>query len=136
MITSSTDGDPGDRAAFVDWDNTLNPEGVRYDTVVTSSQGLPARSSTAPDGTEGAAKNKLFAGSFTLKIAGQKLGHRLRFRSPETDRFTVALSTKMMAVATQGRHHHKRRMVGSLLISTTQTHAKARLTRGTLTIRV
>ena len=82
------------------------------------------------------AKNKLCAGSFTLKIAGHKLGHRFRFRSPKTNRFTVTLSTKMMAAVTGARRHHQRRMVGSLLISTTQTHAKARVTRGALTIRV
>jgi hypothetical protein len=82
------------------------------------------------------AKNQLCAGSFTLKIAGHKLGHRFRFRSPKTHRFTVTLSTKVLASATRTRRHHRRRMVGSLLISTTQAHAKARLTRGTLTIRV
>jgi hypothetical protein len=82
------------------------------------------------------AKNKLCAGSFTLTIAGHKLGHRFRFRSPKTHRFTVTLSTKVLAAASRTRRHHRRRMVGSLLIKTTQTHAKARQTRGTLTIRV
>jgi hypothetical protein len=82
------------------------------------------------------AKNKLCAGSFTLTIAGHKLTHRFRFRSPKTHRFTVTLSTKVMAAATRTRRHHRRRMVGSLLIKTTQTHAKARQSRGTLTIRV
>jgi hypothetical protein len=82
------------------------------------------------------AKNKPCAGSFTLTIAGHKLGHRFRFRSPQTHRFTVTLSTKVMAAAIQIRRRHRRRMVGSLLISTTQAHAKARLTRGTVTIRV
>jgi hypothetical protein len=51
LITSSTDDTTGDGAAFVDWENTLNREGVPYDTVVTSSQGLPALSSTS-GGTE------------------------------------------------------------------------------------
>jgi hypothetical protein len=41
-----------------------------------------------------------------------------------------------MAAAARTRRHHKHKMVGSLLIKTTQTHAKARQTRGTLTIRV
>jgi hypothetical protein len=82
------------------------------------------------------AKNKLCAGSFTLTIAGHKLGHRFRFRSPKTHRFTVALSTKVMAAVARTHRHHKHKMVGSLLIKTTQTHAKARQTRGTLTIRV
>lgn len=52
LITSSTDGTTGDGAAYTDWANTLNREGVPYDTVVTSTQGLPALSSTAADGTE------------------------------------------------------------------------------------
>jgi hypothetical protein len=82
------------------------------------------------------AKNKLCAGSFTLTIAGHKLGHRFRFRSPKTHRFTVTLSTKVMAAVARTHRHHKHKMVGSLLIKTTQTHAKARQTRGTLTIRV
>jgi hypothetical protein len=82
------------------------------------------------------AKNKLCAGSFTLTVAGHKLTHRFRFRSPKTHRFTVTLSTKVMAAATRTRRHHRRRMVGSLLIKTTQSHAKARQSRGTLTIRV
>ena len=82
------------------------------------------------------AKNQICAGSFTLTIAGHKLDHRFRFRSPKTHRFTVTLSTKVMAAATRTRRHHRRRMVGSLLISTSQSHAKAQHTRGTLTIRV
>ena len=52
LITSSTDSTTGDGAAFVDWENTLNAEGVPYDTVVTSSQALPPLSSTAADGTQ------------------------------------------------------------------------------------
>jgi hypothetical protein len=82
------------------------------------------------------AKNKLCAGSFTLTVAGHKLTHRFRFRSPKTHRFTVTLSTKVMTAATRTRRHHRHKMVGSLLIKTTQSHAKARQSRGTLTIRV
>ena len=82
------------------------------------------------------AKNKLCAGSFTLTVAGHKLTHRFRFRSPKTHRFTVTLSTKVMAAATRTRRHHRHQMVGSLLIKTNQSHAKARQSRGTLTIRV
>ena len=52
MITTSTDASTGDGAAYADWSNTLNREGVPFDTVVTSSQGLPALSSTASDGTQ------------------------------------------------------------------------------------
>jgi hypothetical protein len=82
------------------------------------------------------AKNKLCAGSFTLKVSGHKLSSRFRFRSSKTHRFTVKLSTKVMSAAARASRHHHHRMAGSLLISTTQTHAKARQTRGTLTIRV
>jgi hypothetical protein len=52
LITSSTDGSTGDGAAYADWVNTLNREGVPFDSVVTSSQGLPSLSSTASDGTQ------------------------------------------------------------------------------------
>jgi hypothetical protein len=52
VITSSTDATTGDGAAYADWVNTLNREGVPFDTVVTSSQGLPALSSTGSDGTQ------------------------------------------------------------------------------------
>ncbi|HEY1713481.1 MAG TPA: hypothetical protein VGG07_11300 [Solirubrobacteraceae bacterium] len=52
VITSSTDATTGDGAAYTDWVNTLNREGVPFDTVVTSSQGLPSLSSTGPDGTQ------------------------------------------------------------------------------------
>ena len=40
------------------------------------------------------------------------------------------------ASAARTRRQNRRRMVGSLLISTAQANAKARTTRGSLTIRV
>ena len=52
VITSSTDATTGDGAAYTDWVSTLNREGVPFDTVVTSSQGLPSLSSTGSDGTQ------------------------------------------------------------------------------------
>jgi hypothetical protein len=82
------------------------------------------------------ARNKLCAGTFTLKVSGHKLSQRFRFRSSGTHRFTVKLSTKVMSAAARASRHHHHRMAGSLLISTTQTHAKSRLTHGTLTIRI
>ena len=47
LITSSTDGTTAAGIAYNDWVNTLNREGVPFDTVNTATQGLPALSSTA-----------------------------------------------------------------------------------------
>src|SRR6201996_2584947 len=52
LITSSTDGTTAAGIAYDDWVNTLNREGVPFDTVNTATQGLPALSSTASDGTQ------------------------------------------------------------------------------------
>jgi hypothetical protein len=82
-------------------------------------------------------KGQLCQGSFTLTFAGHKLGHRFRFRSGKTNRFTVKLPVKVMyAAVSRARSHHQHRLTSKLLISTKQTHARTRLTRGTLTIRV
>ncbi|MGH2859393.1 MAG: hypothetical protein ACRDMJ_18120, partial [Solirubrobacteraceae bacterium] len=52
LITDSIDPSSASGIAYGDWVNTLNREGVPFDSVVTSSQALPALSSLASDGTE------------------------------------------------------------------------------------
>src|ERR1700751_5345100 len=57
LITSSTDGTTAAGIAYNDWVNTLNREGVPFDSVVTNANSLgsvplPALSSTASNGTQ------------------------------------------------------------------------------------
>jgi hypothetical protein len=65
LITSSTDGSTADGAAYADWENTLNREGVPFDSVVTSSQALPSLSTTSAGGQVANYEGVIVAGSGT-----------------------------------------------------------------------
>jgi hypothetical protein len=98
---------------------------IKHGKVTVSLKCVASRGKTA--------KGKICSGKFTLKVAGKTLSHKFRIKSTKTDRITLKLP-KIVQTATQKSKHHK--VQGKLTISTTQSHAKARVSRGTLTIRI
>jgi hypothetical protein len=79
------------------------------------------------------AKGKICSGKFTLKVAGKTMTDKFRIKSTKIDRITIKLPNVVQTATRKSKHH---KVQGKLTISTTQSHAKARITRGTLTIRI
>jgi hypothetical protein len=98
---------------------------IKHGKVTVSLKCVASRGKTA--------RGKICSGKFTLKVAGKTLSHKFRIKSTKTDRITLKLP-KIVQTATQKSKQHK--VQGKLTISTTQSHAKARVSRGTLTIRI
>jgi hypothetical protein len=79
------------------------------------------------------AKGKICSGKFTLKLAGKSISHKFRIKSTKTDRITITLPKLVQAAIRKSRHHS---LSGKLTISTSQSHAQAQITKGTLKIRI
>jgi hypothetical protein len=80
-----------------------------------------------------AAKGALCTGKFTLKVKGNSVTVKFRIKAGKIARLAVGLP-KAAVTASHNRHHKK--MFGTLVISTTQSHhKKAKLTHGKLTIK-
>ena len=65
-------------------------------------------------------KGKTCAGTFTLTVAGHKVGHSFRFKSGKVGRITVKLPKRSMSAVTAAAHHKPkaRKMAGKLVITT------------------
>jgi hypothetical protein len=98
---------------------------IKHGKVTVSLKCVASRGKTA--------KGKICSGKFTLKVAGKTMTHKFRIKSTKIDRITLKLPTKAQTAARKAKHH---KVQGKLTISTTQSHAKAKISRGTLTIRI
>ena len=68
-------------------------------------------------------KGKTCAGTFTLTVAGHKVGHSFRFKSGKVSRITVKLPKRSMSAVTAAAHHKPkaRKTAGKLVITTKLT---------------
>ena len=82
-------------------------------------------------------KGKTCAGTFTLTVAGHKVGHSFRFKSGKVSRITVKLPKRSMSAVTAAAHHKPkaRKTAGKLVITTKLTRKSSHSVKGTLTIK-
>jgi hypothetical protein len=97
---------------------------IRKGKVTVSLKCVASRGKTA--------KGKVCKGTFTLTVAGRKLHHAFTIKSTKVDRIDVKLPKVAQAATRKSKHHQ---ITGMLSISTKQSHAKARVARGKLTIK-
>jgi hypothetical protein len=97
---------------------------IKHGKVTVSLKCVASRGKTA--------KGKICSGKFTLKVAGKTMSHKFRIKSTKIDRITIKLPTRAQTATRKAKHH---KVQGKLTISTNQSHAKAHVSRGTLTIR-
>jgi len=77
------------------------------------------------------AKSHVCTGKFTLKVMGQTVSHKFRIKATKTDRIVVELPKRARAAGTSKK---ARMLRATLVITTTQPHGPAKVSRGTLNV--